>query len=144
MMKHTVVLRKEYEELPRIRCYPMQIKQVFMNLLVNAFQAIQERVGSSGETGEIRLETQRRPGGIVVVVSDTGIGIPPENLPRIFDPFFTTKEVGIGMGLGLSTSFSIVQRHGGSLRVESTPCVGSRFEVFLPLTSDDSAPQPAA
>jgi len=144
MMKHTVVLRKEYEELPRIRCYPMQIKQVFMNLLVNAFQAIQERVGSSGETGEIRLETHRRSGGIVVVVSDTGIGIPPENLPRIFDPFFTTKEVGIGMGLGLSTSFSIVQRHGGALRVESKPGVGSRFEVFLPLTSGDSTPQPAA
>ena len=144
MMKHTVVLRKEYEELPRIRCYPMQIKQVFMNLLVNAFQAIQERVGSSGETGEIRLETRRRSGGIVVVVSDTGIGIPPENLPRIFDPFFTTKEVGIGMGLGLSTSFSIVQRHGGALRVESKPGVGSRFEVFLPLTSGDSTPQPAA
>jgi PAS domain S-box-containing protein len=143
MMKHTVVLRKEYEELPRIRCYPMQIKQVFMNLLVNAFQAIQERVGTSGETGEIRLETHRRPDGIVVVVSDTGIGIPPENLPRIFDPFFTTKEVGIGMGLGLSTSFSIIQRHGGALRVESKSGVGSRFEVFLPLTSEDSAPQPA-
>ncbi|HYB12078.1 MAG TPA: PAS domain-containing protein, partial [Myxococcota bacterium] len=144
MMKHTVVLRKDYEELPRIRCYPMQLKQVFMNLLVNAFQAIQERVGSSGETGEIHLETRRRPGGIAVVVSDSGIGIPPENLPRIFDPFFTTKEVGIGMGLGLSTSFSIVQRHGGALRVESQPGVGSRFEVFLPLTSDDTAPQPVA
>jgi len=141
MMKHTVVLRKEYEDLPRIRCYPMQLKQVFMNLLVNAFQAIQERVGSSGETGEIRLETRRRAGGIVVVVSDTGIGIPPENLPRIFDPFFTTKEVGIGMGLGLSTSFSIVQRHGGALRVQSKPGVGSRFEVFLPIVSDfDSQP----
>jgi PAS domain S-box-containing protein len=144
MMKHTVVLKKDYEDLPRVRCYPMQIKQVFMNLLVNAFQAIQERVGTSGETGEIRLETHRRPEGIVVVVSDTGIGIPPENLPRIFDPFFTTKEVGIGMGLGLSTSFSIIQRHGGALRVESKPGVGSRFEVYLPLTSEDSAPQPAA
>jgi len=144
MMKHTVVLRKDYEELPRIHCYPMQLKQVFMNLLVNAFQAIQERVGSSGETGEIRLETHRRPGGIVVVVSDTGIGIPPENLPRIFDPFFTTKEVGIGMGLGLSTSFSIVQRHGGALRVESRQGVGSRFEVFLPIPNGDAPPEPAA
>ena len=132
MMKHTVVLKKDYEDLPRVRCYPMQIKQVFMNLLVNAFQAIQERVGTSGETGEIRLETHRRPEGIVVVVSDTGIGIPPENLPRIFDPFFTTKEPNQGTGLGLMICHRIATDHGGTIEVASQVGQGSRFRVRLP------------
>lgn len=145
MMKHTVVLRKDYQDVPAVRCYPMQLKQVFMNLLVNAYQAIQERVGQSGEIGEIRLATGVRAGGVVVSVADSGVGIPPENLSRIFDPFFTTKEVGIGTGLGLSTSFSIVQRHGGTLRVESAPGKGSIFEVWLPLGGvAEPAPEPAS
>jgi PAS domain S-box-containing protein len=145
MMKHSVVLRKDYQDVPRVRCYPMQLKQVFMNLLVNAYQAIQEQVGRSGEIGEIQLATGLRGDHVVVSVTDSGIGIPAENLPRIFDPFFTTKEVGIGTGLGLSTSFNIVQRHGGTLRVESRPGEGSTFEVWLPLTgAADPAPEPAA
>ena len=142
MMKHTVVLRKDYAQLPRIRCYPMQLKQVFMNLLVNAFQAIQERVGASGQTGEIRLRTRTTADLLVVSVSDTGIGIPAANLDRIFDPFFTTKEVGIGTGLGLSTSFHIIQRHGGTLRVTSELGAGSTFEVVLPLAGGELAAEP--
>ncbi|HVP30462.1 MAG TPA: PAS domain-containing protein [Myxococcota bacterium] len=137
MMKHSVVLRKEYRDVPRVRCYPMQLKQVFMNLLVNAYQAIQERFAQSGEIGEIRLQTAERHGGVTVTVTDNGIGIRPEHVNRIFDPFFTTKEVGIGTGLGLSTSFSIVQRHGGTLKVESKPGEGSSFELFLPLAAGD-------
>jgi PAS domain S-box-containing protein len=137
MMKHSVVLKREYDELPRLRCYPMQLKQVFMNLLMNAYQAIVERVGRSGETCEIRLSTRRQDGGIVVEVSDTGVGISTENMSRIFDPFFTTKEVGVGTGLGLSTSFGIVQRHGGTIRVRSEAGEGSSFEVFFPLQRDD-------
>lgn len=137
MMKHSVVLERDYEDLPRLRCYPMQLKQVFMNLLMNAYQAIAERVGQSGETGEIRLATRLDEGGVVVAVSDTGVGISPENLGRIFDPFFTTKEVGVGTGLGLSTSFGIVQRHGGTIRVHSEPGTGSTFEVFLPFERDE-------
>jgi PAS domain S-box-containing protein len=132
MMKHIVVLEKEYRELPNIYCFPMQLKQVFMNLLVNAYQAIEERVGESGETGRIHLQTALRGGSIAVSVSDTGCGVPPENLDRIFDPFFTTKKVGFGTGLGLSTSFSIVQRHGGTIAVESQVGRGSKFEVLLP------------
>jgi PAS domain S-box-containing protein len=140
MMKHSVVLKRDYEELPSLRCYPMQLKQVFMNLLMNAYQAIAERVGGSGETGEIRLRTRRRDAGIAIEVSDTGVGIPPENLGRIFDPFFTTKEVGVGTGLGLSTSFGIAQRHGGTIRVRSEVGEGSTFELFLPLERNDALP----
>jgi signal transduction histidine kinase len=110
----------------------MQLTQVFMNLLVNAFQAIEERVGESGEVGTIALSTERRDEGVLVVVRDTGVGIAPAHLDRIFDPFFTTKSVGAGTGLGLSTSFNIVQRHGGTLTVESTRGEGSRFQLFLP------------
>jgi PAS domain S-box-containing protein len=132
MMKRAVVLRKEYADLPGVRCFPMQLKQVFMNLLVNACQAIEDARAASGRTGEIRLRTRAVPGGVVVEVEDDGVGIRADDLPRIFDPFFTTKEVGAGTGLGLSISYNIVKRHGGCLRVESEPGVRTCFEVFLP------------
>jgi PAS domain S-box-containing protein len=133
IMKHVVILEKDYADLPEVPCYPMQIKQVFMNLLVNACQAIEGSVGQSGEVGTIRLETRTREDGVVVIVRDTGSGIAPEHQARIFDPFFTTKKVGAGTGLGLSTSFNIVQRHGGALTVESRSGKGAAFRVFLPL-----------
>jgi PAS domain S-box-containing protein len=132
MMKHLVVLEKEYRELPRVHCYPMQLQQVFMNLLVNAYQAVEERIGDSGETGTIWLRTEPREGGVAIIVTDTGVGIAAENLGRIFDPFFTTKKVGMGTGLGLSTCFNIVERHGGSLVAESELGVETVFTVWLP------------
>jgi PAS domain S-box-containing protein len=132
MMKHAVVLTKEYRDLPPVRCFPMQLKQVFMNLLVNAYQAIEEAGHEAGRPGEIRLRTRAVPGGVAVEVEDDGVGIPPADLHRIFDPFFTTKEVGVGTGLGLSIAYNIVKRHGGTLRVESEPGVRTAFEIFLP------------
>jgi two-component system NtrC family sensor kinase len=134
MMKHSVVLRKRYGDLPRIHCNPMQLKQVFMNLLVNAYHAIEARLGGTGERGEIDLVSELRGDRLVIEVSDTGCGIAPDQLDRIFDPFFTTKEVGVGVGLGLSTSFSIVQKHGGTLRARNRSGHGASFEVILPLT----------
>jgi PAS domain S-box-containing protein len=139
MMKHVVVLEKHYAELPPVPCFAMQLKQVFMNLLVNAFQAIEEEVGSSGRTGTITLTTAVEGDDVVVSIADTGVGIPAENLDRIFDPFFTTKKVGAGTGLGLSTSFGIVQRHGGTLSVDSQPGRGSRFRLRLPLEPPDES-----
>jgi len=113
----------------------MQLKQVFMNLLVNAYQAIEERLGATGERGEIELVTERRGERVVVSVSDTGVGIREEHLERIFDPFFTTKEVGAGTGLGLSTSYNIVRKHGGDLRARNRRGPGATFEVVLPVAS---------
>jgi two-component system NtrC family sensor kinase len=133
MMKQIVVLEKDYEELDTIACYPMQIKQVFMNLLVNAYQSIEARVGESGETGKLWLRTRQHDDGVAIEVTDTGIGIPASHIDRIFDPFFTTKKVGLGTGLGLSTSFGIVKRHGGSLTVDSKEGEGTTFRVFLPV-----------
>jgi signal transduction histidine kinase len=139
MMKHLVVLEKEYQQLPRIACYPMQLKQVFMNLLVNAFQAIEEKLAGRSGTGRIQLRTRVLGEEVVVRVSDDGAGIQPEHLGRIFDPFFTTKKVGVGTGLGLSTCYSIVRRNGGAITVESEPGRGSTFEVRLPI-DDGGAP----
>ncbi len=139
MIKQRVLLEKAYGDLPPVPCNPMQLKQVFMNLLVNAFQAVEERIGASGELGRIRIRTECCAGGVLVSVEDDGVGIPPEHLDRIFDPFFTTKPVGVGTGLGLSTSFQIVERHGGRLDVRSRPGEGARFEVFLPLLEEPGA-----
>jgi PAS domain S-box-containing protein len=137
MMKHLVVLEKEYRNLPKVHCYPMQLQQVFMNLMVNAYQAIEQRIGDSGKSGTIWLRTEPREGGVAIIVKDTGIGIAAENLDRIFDPFFTTKKVGMGTGLGLSTCFNIVERHGGNLVAESEPGVETVFTVWLPAVSPD-------
>lgn len=133
MMKHSVVLRKEYAALPPVRCLPLQLEQVFMNLLVNAYQAIEQRSAERGGGGEIVLRTEADAGRVRISVSDDGVGIPPAHLDRIFDPFFTTKEVGVGTGLGLSTSFDIVRRHGGVIRALDRPGGGTVFEVELPL-----------
>jgi signal transduction histidine kinase len=137
MMKHLVVLEKDYKDLPSVYCYPMQLKQVFMNLLVNAFQAIEEQIGDSGTDGAIRLRTESREDCVVIEITDNGAGIEAEFIDRIFDPFFTTKKVGMGTGLGLSTCFNIVERHGGSLRVESKPGVETRFTLLLPRTKPE-------
>lgn len=132
MMKHSVQFEKDYGELPKIDAYPMQLKQVFMNLLVNAYQAIEARGGR--EPGVIRIETRAVDDEILIRISDTGVGIDPVHLARIFEPFFTTKAVGAGTGLGLSTSFKIIERHGGRILVDSEVDRGTTFEVWLPLT----------
>ena len=140
MMKHLVVLSKRYGELPPVPCYPIQLKQVFMNLLVNAYQAIEEAVEKRihpGDLGTVTLTTGPHDGGVLVEISDTGAGIATDHLDRIFDPFFTTKKVGVGTGLGLSTSFNIVRRHGGTLRVESWPGRGTTFRIQLPLLHEE-------
>ncbi|MCP5041862.1 MAG: HAMP domain-containing protein, partial [bacterium] len=103
-----------------------ELKQVFLNLILNASQAI-------GDTGTIRIETREEGNHAVVSVVDDGAGIDPEALEWLFDPFFTTKPVGQGTGLGLSISHEIIKRHGGEIHVESLPGEGSRFSVQLPL-----------
>jgi two-component system NtrC family sensor kinase len=111
----------------------MQLKQVFMNLLVNAYQAIEAR--ESDEPGVIRIETKEIESEILIRIADTGIGITAADRARIFEPFFTTKPVGTGTGLGLSTSFKIIERHGGRIMVESEVGRGTTFDVWLPMTN---------
>jgi len=125
-VKYKATVKKDYGPLPAVRCLAAQLNQVFMNLIVNASQAIEKR-------GEIVLKTRQVEDWVCVEVSDNGAGMSPEVLRRIFDPFYTTKPVGKGTGLGLSLSFSIVQKHGGRIEVESTVGVGTTFKVWIPL-----------
>jgi PAS domain S-box-containing protein len=125
-LKYKCKVTKEYGELPQVYCLPSQLNQVFMNLLVNAAQAIETR-------GEIAIRTGRDGDTVWVEVADTGKGIVPEHLKRIFDPFFTTKPVGKGTGLGLSLSSSIVVKHRGRFEVSSEVGQGSTFRVVLPI-----------
>jgi two-component system NtrC family sensor kinase len=126
--KHSIELVVSLPEEPaRVLANPGKIGQVFLNLITNAIQAMQE----SG--GTLTVDSKQDEEFVTVSVHDTGYGIPAENLKRIFDPFFTTKEVGEGTGLGLSISYSIVKQYGGEVRVQSSPGVGSSFSVVLPL-----------
>jgi signal transduction histidine kinase len=129
MVKHKANLTKCYGEVPEIECSPSQINQVFLNLISNAAQAIDDK-------GEIALKTALYDADhIAVSVSDTGCGIPEEIIDKIKDPFFTTKEVGSGTGLGLSIADEIIRKHGGQLLIESKPGAGSKFTVVLPIKS---------
>jgi two-component system NtrC family sensor kinase len=125
-LKHNATVKKEYGDLPLVMCYPQQLNQVIMNLLVNASQALQGKA-------EIGIVTRADGGRIEIRVSDTGCGIPPENLSKIFDPFFTTKEVGKGTGLGLNVAYNIVEKHKGTINVESEVGKGTTFTIRIPV-----------
>ena len=132
----SIAVRREYvENLPAIAADSSQLQQVFLNLLLNAEQAIL----SVHRTGEIIVRTSAgpTPGTIVAQVVDDGPGIPADELARVFEPFYTTKEVGQGTGLGLSVSYGIVQEHGGRLTLESHPGA-TTFTVELPIRSAPS------
>jgi two-component system, NtrC family, sensor kinase len=121
-----VALTRDYVELPPVDCYAGQLNQVWLNLLANAAYAVKDG-------GEVRITTRRAGEMAVVTIGDTGCGIAPEHLSRIFDPFFTTKPVGEGTGLGLSVTYSIVERHHGTIEVASSPGQGTSFTVTIPV-----------
>ena len=125
-LKYRCEVQKEYGDLPRTVCNPQQLNQVFMNLLLNAAQAIEKQ-------GVIRIRTWAEGGWVHVAISDTGSGIPADKINRIFEPFFTTKEVGKGTGLGLSIVYDIVKKHKGDIQVESEAGKGTTFTVRVPL-----------
>jgi two-component system, NtrC family, sensor kinase len=127
-VKYVADVIKEYGELPEVECLPSQLNQVFLNMLINAAQAIR------GKRGTITVRTGRVGGDHVFVeIADNGEGIPPESLKRIFDPFFTTKPVGKGTGLGLALSYGIIARHRGRIEVRSQPGEGTTFRTILPV-----------
>jgi signal transduction histidine kinase len=126
---------------------PHQLRQVLLNLVLNAEQAILGSGVGARRAGDcIRVSTSERLDGdrtwVVAQVADNGPGIPAEVLPRIFEPFFTTKKIGQGVGLGLSVSYGIVEQHGGRLSVESRPGK-SVFTVELPAATPQEVPAPA-
>ena len=137
IIKHKATVTKHYGEIPEIECSPSQINQVFLNIVTNAAQAIETQ-------GEIVITTKLHGSNQVAIrISDTGCGIPEENLNKIRDPFFTTKEVGTGTGLGLSIVDEIIRSHFGELQVESVVGKGSAFTVILPIKRPGTREQPA-
>ena len=127
-LKYIATLERNFGEIPDIFCYPQQLNQVFLNLLVNAAQAMEKQ-------GNIRVSTWSDSDKVFVSVSDTGKGMPEHVQKCIFEPFFTTKEVGKGTGLGLSISADIVHKHGGEITVKSEVGAGTTFTVMLPVKS---------
>ena len=130
-LSFSVSLERCYSDLPQIRCAPQQLKQVFLNVLINAFQAI-------GDFGNIRLVTAAAGDGIEIRIQDDGCGIAESDIERIFDPFFTTRPVGEGTGLGLALCYQIVRNHGGSIEVESEPGVGTSVSICLPFAPEET------
>jgi len=127
-LKYNVTLHREYGKTPEVTCYPQQINQVFMNLLVNASHAIDKQ-------GDVIIKTWREGDIVCIAISDTGRGIPDNELSKIFEPFFTTKEIGKGTGLGLSIAYDIVKKHGGEIVVSSEVGKGTEFTVCLPISN---------
>jgi|GEM_PF-5408821 len=133
-LKYRCQVTREFSEVPEIPANQNQVDQVFVNLLINAAQAIPE-----GRVGELTLKTYARDGWAFTAIADNGAGIARENLPKIFEPFFTTKPVGKGTGLGLSIVYSILQKHRAEIQVDSRVGEGTCFTIRWPLAAKSGA-----
>jgi PAS domain S-box-containing protein len=125
-LKHNIKVIKNYGDIPPISCFPGQLNQVFLNLLINSKQAIKGK-------GTISIKTFAKDNKVHIVIMDNGSGIAKENLKKVFDPGFTTKGSGVGAGLGLSISYQIIQDHKGDIKVESELNKGTEFTIILPM-----------
>lgn len=128
-LKYKVRVIRSFEPVPQIYCFPRQLNQVIMNLLVNAAHAIDKK-------GDIEIITRDLGDWVELLIRDTGHGIPEDVLPRIFDPFFTTKEVGKGTGLGLNLAYNIIKKHKGKIEVKSEVGKGTTFTILLQVKPD--------
>lgn len=124
-LKYKAVVYKDFGSIPMVRGYPQQLNQVFINILVNAAQAMEKN-------GEIRIRTRQVDRHVEITIADTGCGIAPEHLPKIFDPFFTTKDIGQGTGLGMHIAYKIISKHGGMIDVQSQIGHGTIFRILIP------------
>lgn len=129
--KNRISIEKEYSRLPKIYCYPSQLNQVFMNVLMNGIQAIEGK-------GTITISTSHDAHNVHIRISDTGKGIIKGHIPKIFDPGFTSKGVGVGTGLGLSISYNIIKKHKGTIDVESVEGKGTSFTITLPIKDNEN------
>ena len=128
-LKDRIEVIKEFGDIPKIQCYPNQLNQVFVNILANSLQAIDDK-------GYIKIKTSKSNDKIMIRISDNGRGIREEDLKNIFDPGFTTKGVGAGTGIGLSISHNIIKNHKGEIKVRSETGKGTEFTVILPVKQE--------
>ncbi len=131
-LRDRIQVVQELGDVPKVKCMPSQINQVFLNMITNAAQAMDDE-------GKLTIRSVAKPNVVEVSFEDTGSGIPDDVLPKIFDPFFTTKPVGEGTGLGLSIVHKIIQGHGGAIRVKSQIGKGTTFFVELPIAQKPAA-----
>ena len=125
-VKNRIDIHKEFSLLPKLKCIPNQIDQVFLNILINAIHAIKDK-------GDIYIKTEAERGQIVIAIQDTGEGIPAKYIDKIFDSGFTTKKCGVGTGLGLSIVKQIIDKHNGQIDVKSDMSKGTTFTIKLPI-----------
>ena len=152
-LKDRIEVERVYSEMSFVECLPGKLNQVFMNILSNAVQAIEQRSKEEGRSrgeilGKISIRTDRAqhclPGAqdcVRIAIQDDGVGMKPEVKNRIFEPFFTTKDVGEGTGLGLAITFGIVEQHRGRIEVRSAPGEGSTFTIILPFQQEEARSQ---
>ena len=133
-IKHNIKVNKTYGDLPPVACYPGKLNQVFLNILVNAKQAIRGK-------GIIDITTYSKKKNVYIEIKDNGEGISKEHINKVFDPGFTTKGVGVGTGLGLSICYQIMQDHQGEILVESQVNKGTTFTVVFPMDLDNKLDQ---
>ena len=134
---------RDYGELPQVECYPGSLNQVFMNVLTNAIDALEQHLAQmdEGELPTITLRTDVCDRWVTIAIADNGPGIPKTIHEQVFDPFFTTKPVGQGTGMGMSTSYQIItQKHGGKLTFDSAPGKGTEFTIKIPLVQTKAVP----
>lgn len=124
-MKNRIKVVKEFDKLPLINSYPAKLNQVYLNMIINAIQAMPMK-------GTLRIKTQLKQKQIHIKFTDSGVGIPDAELDKIFDPGYTTKGAGVGTGLGLSICFQIIKEHKGEITVKSEAGKGTTFEIILP------------
>jgi PAS domain S-box-containing protein len=125
-LKHGIIVVKNFGDVPPISCFPSELNQVFLNLLINGKQAIRDK-------GTINIATYVKNKKVHIMFSDDGVGIPKESMDRIFDPGYTTKGIGVGTGLGLSISYNIIKNHKGEIKVNSELGKGTEFMIVLPM-----------
>jgi signal transduction histidine kinase len=131
--KYVADVELDLGTLPLITCNIGEINQVFLNLIINAAQAIIDMVAGTDERGTIRISSGLEDGEAVIRIADDGPGIPLELQDRIYEPFFTTKEIGQGSGQGLALARTTIEQHGGSLECASEPGNGATFTIRLPV-----------
>jgi len=144
-IKKGIKVIKNYGDLPPVECYPSQLNQVWMNLINNAIDALEEeKTQNPAFQPEITITTQAGEANRVLVnIQDNGPGIPPEVQAKIFEAFYTTKPIGKGTGLGLSICASIIEKHQGQVIIESQPQQGTKFAIALPITQTETVLTPA-